>query len=63
MLATGAHGIGHKRSNLDFHGNHGDSGKPVIMDLTTNTAYPLGEKWGVPAISMIPLSEKNSRQK
>ena len=58
MLATGAHGIGHKGSNLDFHGNHGNSGKPVIMDLTTNTAYPLGEKWGVPTISMIPLSEE-----
>jgi hypothetical protein len=58
MLATGAHGIGHKGSNLDFHGNHGNSGKPVTLDLTTNTPYPLGEKWGVPAISMIPLSEK-----
>jgi hypothetical protein len=28
------------------------------MDLTTNTPYPLGEKWGVPTISTIPLSEK-----
>jgi hypothetical protein len=28
------------------------------MDLTTNTPCPLGEKWGVPTISMIPLSEK-----
>jgi hypothetical protein len=30
MLATGAHGIGHKGSNLDFHGNHGNNGKPFI---------------------------------
>jgi hypothetical protein len=58
MLAAGAQGIGHKGSNLDFHGNHGNSGKPVTMDLTTNTPYPLGEKWGVPTISAIPLSEK-----
>ena len=59
MLATGAHGIGHKGSNLDFHGNYQNSGKPVIVDMTTNTAYaPLGEKWGVPTISMIPLSEE-----
>ena len=58
MLATGTHGIGHKGSNLDFHGNHQNSGKPAIVDMTTNTAYPLGEKWGVPTISMIPLSEE-----
>ena len=58
MLATGAHGIGHKGSNLDFRGNYQNSGKPVIMDLTTNTACPLGEKWGVPTTSMIPLSEE-----
>jgi hypothetical protein len=58
MLATGAHGIGHKGSNLDFHGNYQNSGKPVIVDMTTNTAHPLGEKWGVPTISMIPLSEE-----
>jgi hypothetical protein len=25
LLATGAHGIGHKGPNLDFHGNHGNS--------------------------------------
>ena len=58
MLTTGAHGIGHKGSNLDFHGNYQNSGKPVIVDMTTNTAYPLGEKWGVPTISMIPLTEE-----
>jgi hypothetical protein len=29
VLATGAHGIGHKGSNLDFHGNYQNSGKPV----------------------------------
>jgi hypothetical protein len=36
MLATGAHGIWHKGSNLDFHGNHGNSGKPAIwLDRAT----------------------------
>jgi hypothetical protein len=58
MLATGAHGIGHRGSNLDFHGNYQNSGKPVIVDMTTNMACPLGEKWGVPITSMTPLSEE-----
>jgi hypothetical protein len=57
MLATGAHGIGHKGSNLDFHSNHGNSGKPAIVDLTTNTPYPLGKMWGVPTTRMTPLSD------
>jgi hypothetical protein len=62
VLATGAHGIGHKGSNLDFHGNHGNSGKPATVDLTTNTLYPLGKMWGVPTIRMIPLSENLKRE-